>query len=308
LERRVTLFPDTLAIYDGLSKTRDGRDWLAALPSLVHELAAEWEIELGEPFHGGSAAWVASATLNDGTPAVLKVSWPHREAREEGTGLALWNGNGACRVLREDRDRYALLLERCVPGIPLNKIDRSPEERLLIAAAVLNQLWIPAPEQGFELVADVTAEWAQTARERMDKFKPPFDAKLVDDGIQLLETLPNTAARSVLIHGDFNPGNVLSAARVPWLAIDAKPMVGDPGYDPGPLLLQVDPPLEYADPAPVLRDRYRLFADAVGEPAERLLQWSLAREVESALWYVSRGDLADGVESMSSAAIIASLL
>jgi streptomycin 6-kinase len=239
---------------------------------------------------------------------VLKVSWPHREAREEGTGLALWNGNGACRIFRADRDRYALLLERCVPGIPLTKIDKSAEERLLIAAEVLNRLWIPAPDKGFERVADVTAEWARTARARIDKFNPPFDTKLVDDGIQLLETLPNTATRSVLIHGDFNPGNILSADRAPWLAIDAKPMIGDPGYDPSPLLLQVDPPLEYADPAPVLRDRFRLFADAVGEPVDRLLQWSLAREVESALWYVSRDDLASGVQTMNSAAVIASLL
>lgn len=304
----MTLFPHTLPIYDGLSKTRDGRQWLAALPGLVAELAAEWQIELGEPFHGGSAGWVASATRNDGTPAVLKVSWPHREAREEGTGLALWNGNGACQVFREDRDRYALLLERCIPGIPLTKIDISPEERLLIAADVLKELWIPAPAAGFERVADVTAEWARTARERMAEFKPPFDKSLVDIGIQLLEMLPNTATRSVLIHGDFNPGNILSARRRPWLAIDAKPMIGDPGYDPSPLLLQVDAPLEYADPAPVLRSRFALFADAVGEPADRLVQWSLAREVEAALWLVSRNQQAEGIETMNSAAIIASLL
>lgn len=304
----MTLFPDTLAIYDGMSKTEDGRDWLAALPGLVHDLAAEWEVDLAEPFHGGSAAWVAPATLKDGTPAVLKVSWPHREAREEGNGLALWNGTGACQVYREDRDRYALLLERCVPGIPLTKVEKTPEERLLIAADVINQLWIPAPDTGFERVADVTAEWAQIARERMDKFRPPFDAALVDTGIRLLESLPNTAGRSVLIHGDFNPGNILSADRAPWLAIDAKPMIGDPGYDPSPLLLQVDPPLEYDDPAPVLRDRFRLFADAVGESADRLLQWSLARDVEAALWYVSRDSLAEGVETMNSAAIIASVL
>lgn len=304
----MTLFPDTLPIYEGLSKTQDGREWLAALPGLVHDLAAKWDIELGEPFHGGSAAWVAPASLKDGRPAVLKVSWPHREAREEGTGLALWNGNGACRVYREDRDRYALLLERCVPGIPLTKVDRSPEERLLIAAEVINRLWIPAPSEGFERVSDVTAEWAATARERMDQFKPPFDPKLVEDGLQLLESLPHTAARSVLVHGDFNPGNILSADRAPWLAIDAKPMIGDPGYDPSPLLLQVDHPLEYADPGPVLRARFRLFADAVGEPTDRLLQWTLAREVEAALWYVSRDEMADGVETMNSAAIVASLL
>ena len=37
--------------------------------------------------------------------------------------------------------------------------------------------------------------------------------------------------RTVLLHGDFHPGNVLAAAREPWLAIDPKPLLGDPAYD-----------------------------------------------------------------------------
>jgi hypothetical protein len=49
-----------------------------------------------------------------------------------------------------------------------------------------------------------------------------------------------------------------------------------------------------ADGTPVvlkIARRYRLFADLVGEPVDRLLAWSLARNVEGALWYVSRADL-----------------
>lgn len=55
------------------------------------------------------------------------------------------------------------------------------------------------------------------------------------------------------------PGNVLSATRRPWLIIDPKPMIGDPGYDLCPLLLRIDDPLARVD------------------PADRLLAWSLAR-------------------------------
>jgi len=310
LERElIELFPATLPIYDSLSKTADGRTWLAGLPNLVAELAAEWSLTLHEPFHGGTASWVAPATMPDGRTAVLKVSWPHREAREEATALRLWDGAGACRLYREDRDRYALLLEQCVPGTPLTRSEDPVEDRLLAAADVLRRLWRPAPpDSGFETVADVGAEWAATARERMERLKPPFDRGLVEQGIRLLESLPATATRNVIVNGDFNPGNVLSADREPWLAIDAKPMVGDPGYDPSPLLLQVDSPLEYPDPRPVLRQRFDLFADAVGESADRLLAWSVAREVEAALWYASRDELDDGIGTMGNARTLAGLL
>lgn len=123
----------------------------------------------------------------------------------------------------------------------------------------------------------------------------------------LLEWLPRTATRTVLVHGDINPGNILSAVRQPWLAIDAKPMVGDPGYDPAPLLAQIDPPFAKADPARVLRHREALFAEIVGEPAERLLAWAVARWVESALWNVSGDDLSTGEADMAEAGVLARL-
>jgi streptomycin 6-kinase len=52
----------------------------------------------------------------------------------------------------------------------------------------------------------------------------------------LLRELPPTAGRRVLLHGDFNPGNVLAGRTGTWVAIDPKPMIGDPAYDLWPLL------------------------------------------------------------------------
>lgn len=303
-----TYFPASLPIYAGLRLAEGGEEWLAGLPDLVGQLAAKWSLRLEVPFHGGSAAWVAPATLPDGTAAVLKVSWPHREAREEASALRLWDGQGACQLLAEDRDRYALLIERCQPGVPLSTLDAPAAERLTIAATVLRRLWTTTGfEQaaaGFEKVADVTAEWAQLATERMDRIRPGYDAGLVRQGIRLLELLPSTATRSVLVHGDFNPGNVLSAQRAEWLAIDAKPMIGDPGYDPSPMLLQVDPTMDKA----VLAQRFRLFGELVGEPADRLVAWSFARTVEAALWSANRGEIGDGADDMALAGILAALL
>ncbi|MFK8844506.1 aminoglycoside phosphotransferase family protein [Streptomyces sp. Ac-502] len=296
-------------MYATVGSTPDGRAWLDRLPATVRAVQEEWDLRLGVPLHGGSCSWVAPARLPDGGDAVLKVTWPHREAAGEAPALRAWDGSGAVRLLRHDRERYALLVERCAPGGELDDSPLPAGERLLIAAGVLRELWAaPVPPDGeLERVADVCAEWAGTVEDRMARIRPGYDPGLVRLGARLLRELPATATREVVVHGDFNPGNILSARRRPWLAIDPKSMVGDPGYDPWPLLEQIDDPFEYGDPCPVLRERCTLLADALGEEPDRLLAWATARTVENALWCADRGEIQDGEEELEVAATLAAL-
>jgi hypothetical protein len=83
----VELFPPGLPVVTTVSRTEDGRSWLAGLPSLVEELRERWSLRLEAPFPGGSCSWVAPAALPDGSRVVLKVGWPHREAAGEGIAL-----------------------------------------------------------------------------------------------------------------------------------------------------------------------------------------------------------------------------
>lgn len=236
------------------------------------------------------------------------MAWPHREARGEGIGLRLCDGHGAPLLYAAEPKVYAVLMERCVPGLLLSRARTSPEDRLAGAAAVLRELWVTPPDDhGLERLEQVCAEWAVTVRERQAALRPPFDPQLVALGGHLLQSLPASAAK-VVVHGDANPTNFLSATRQPWLLIDAKPMVGDPGYDLAPLVLQLAWPVRHPHPAQTLRRRYALLADALGIPAERLVAWSLARTVESALWQASRGDIAAGSQHMTTVAVLAALL
>jgi streptomycin 6-kinase len=217
---------------------------------------------------------------------VLKVGWPHPEARFEAEALGVWAGDGAVRVLRSDEERRAMLLERCVPGDALDECGLTVREAMDAAAGVLRQLWSAAVPAGapFERLGDVTQAWAALVRERMDRHRPAFDPGLVALGASLLETLP-AGGRTVVLHGDFNPGNILSAARAPFLAIDPKPMVGDAAYDPSQLVSQLA--------GMSLRARFGYFAGLVDIPADRILAWGVARSVEGALWDVSEGRVAD---------------
>jgi len=293
---------------DSVGGTDDGDRWLSALPDLVRECEQRWDIRSGEPFEGGQASWSAPATRADGTDAVVKLSFPHREARAEGTGLRLWNGDGAVLLFDEDRNQYALLIERCRPGTKLLDADLPVDDALTTGAELLGRLWRQPPDAaGYELVADVGAEWAVSVRERMERLRPPFDPGLVELGASLLESLPESATRSVVVHGDFNPGNVLAATREPWLAIDCKPMVGDPAYDSSQFLLQVDPPFQCAEPEAVLTQRFGMFAALVDEDPRRLFAWAVAREVESVMWETRAEHPEQGRIAMEEVAVLARL-
>src|ERR1700733_7746283 len=103
-----------------------GRD----LAGLIAGLEAEWSVSVGRPFPHSSEAFVAEASLADGTPAVLKLLIPRDGAagRHEITMLRLAGGRGCVGLLRDDAARGALLLERLGPS--LYELGRPPAERL----------------------------------------------------------------------------------------------------------------------------------------------------------------------------------
>jgi streptomycin 6-kinase len=90
--------------------------------------------------------------------------------------------------------------------------------------------------------------------------------------MELLRSLPGSAERCVLLITDLHAGNVLAAGREPWLAIDPKPYVGDPTYDPLQHMLNCPDRLA-SDPAGFARRMARLL-DLDGP---RLQQWLFAR-------------------------------
>jgi streptomycin 6-kinase len=320
--------PADLPVVVSLGHIPAARDWLAGLPDLIAQVRDEFQLRLAPPLYGGSCSWVAPAELPDGTRVIVKIGWPHREMYGEPTALRLWGGRGAVRLVAHYRQRHALLLERCEPGTELARSTEPTADRLRAGCAVLRRLWsAPLPGSGdgsggtgsgaagsgdggggIEWVADVTAEWADLVDERMDRLRPGYDPGLVAEGAALLRTLSGSAARTVVLHGDFNPGNVLAAGGGRWLAIDPKPMLGDPAYDPWPLLEQVDDPFAHPDPVPVLRDRVALLSDELDLDAGRIVRWAVARGVETALWAANHDDVPGGAEALAQARALARII
>lgn len=303
------LVPAGLPVLTQLASVPSAQEWLAGLRSLIVQVRDEFGVRLSPPLTGGSCSWVAPAELPDGRRVIMKIGWPHPEMYGEAAALRAWDGHGAVQLLRHDPNRHALLLHRCEPGDQLGAWPATAEGLLQAGCRVLRELWRVRPPivGGIAGLGAVTTGWAGLVEDRMARIRPGYDPGVVAEGVRLLSELPTSAPDRVLLHGDFNPGNVLrSGGR--WLAIDPKPMIGDPGFDPWPLIEQVDDPFAYPDPAAVLRARLTLMADELRVGPDRILGWAIARRVETALWAAEHGDVTGGAELMRDVPALLDLL
>lgn len=199
----------------------------------VAECRDAWGLELGEPYPPGAAGYAVRATLPDGTPAVLKLSHPHREAEHEADALAHWDGDGAVRLLGRDDERNAILMERCEPGTPLSA--SGPEVALAVLIGLLPRLWKPAGAP-FHTLADEAAWWAGYLPCEWEAAGRPFERRLLDAALAALAELAPSQGEQVLLHQDLHGDNVLAAQREPWLAIDPKPLVGEREFAVAPIV------------------------------------------------------------------------
>lgn len=285
------------ALRAGAGRTPEGAAWIGRLPDLVGRAVRRWGLAVGEPFPSGSASWCAPARDAAGRDLVLKVSFPHDEARDEAAVLRAWGGRGAVPLVDAHAGDWALLLGRARPGTPLRAVRTPVTRRLAEAADVLRALHaapaptdLPALTDVASRLADLTAERAARAA-RAGLRADPGLLRLADATLRGAGSAGGQASPAVTLHGDFNPGNLLrvDGGGAGWVAIDPKALSGDPAYDVWPLLEQVGDPWRTPDPVRTLRDRLLLVADRAGLDPAGAARWSVARGAEAALWAWQHG-------------------
>ncbi|MDF1602070.1 aminoglycoside phosphotransferase family protein [Nocardioides sp. YIM 152315] len=271
--------PETFLAY--AARGPDFAGWLDRLPGLLRDLIAEWELVVdGDPGHGHCAVVVPVRTAS-GRPAVLKVGWPHWEAEHEHLALQHWHGRGAVQLLRADPRRFALLLER------LHREDLSPlwdVEACEVVAGLYERLHVPAPPQLRALSSCVRRWSAELAALPRDA---PLPRRLVEQAVAIGRALAaDDATDGRLIHTDLHYENVLAGDREPWLAIDPKPLSGDPHYEVAPMLWNRWDELASA-PRGVrdgLRLRFHTLVDVAGLDERRARDVVVLRMLCNALW------------------------
>jgi streptomycin 6-kinase len=254
------------------------RDWLRRLPDIVRECAETWDLRTGEPYNGGKVGFALRVTRADGSPAVLKISFPGRETAHEARALAHWRGVGAVRLLERDDARHALLLERCDPGHQLSDLE-DEDEAHLASAGVLRRIWRSPPDpHPFALLESEAARWADDLPRLWKAHGRPFERALLDAAVAAYHELASDQKEAVVCHRDFHGGNVLRSTRERWLAIDPKPVVGERAFDTAWLLRDRRASIAAdAHPRRRLRRRLDLLSAELGLDRERMRGWGIAR-------------------------------
>ena len=258
----------------------DATQWVDELPALVAGLEREWSITVGRPFGDATEAFVAEATLNDGTPAVLKLLVPRTgdAARNEITVLHLTNGDGCVALLRDDAKRGALLLERL--GRSLYELALPIVRRLEILCSAAARVWRPAPgcglptgaEKGRELVDFITKAWEQLDR--------PCSERAVDHALACAarRIAAHDDESAVLVHGDVHQWNALEA-KDGFALVDPDGLLAEAEYDLG--VLMREDPLELLDGDP--QERARWLAVRSGLDAIAIWEWGVVERVSTGL-------------------------
>jgi len=269
-----------------------GIEWLAGLPGLLQDCRNRWSLELDPPFKDLSYNLVLPGKLSDGKAIVLKLGVPCRELTTECAALILFDGNGAVRLLEHDSARGILLMERVTPGTPLSEVQRE-REATTVAAKLMKKLWhVPPADHLFPSLADWFLAFTRL-RKSFSGGSGAFPHGLITRAEHLFDELNETAPAEacLVLHGDLHHANILFSSKEEWLAIDPKGVVGDPGYEVAPFMLNRLPrSASNAELAKLFNQRLLIFSEELRIDKTRLACWAFFHAVLSALWDWEEGN------------------
>jgi streptomycin 6-kinase len=232
------------------------------------------------------ASGAAAEPGPDGTPAVLKVSFPHPGNVHEPAAFAAWNGRGAAHLYERDDERFAMLLERAHPSRLADLEDG--DEIATLAGRLCHRLSIPAPA-GLPRLQDLADSWEEQLRRGAREYPGVLPTPVVDSALAIVDELARHQPELV-VHGDLHPRNILRGDREPWLAVDPKGWIGDPAYDAFMMFkARAGVLLGRDDLLTVIRRELDIFADAAELDRERLRQWVQLQLVQAAYSGRQRG-------------------
>lgn len=274
---------------------------------MIDTLAERWDLEIGELF---PLSWnyVVAAEREPAEACVLKIGPPVPDG-DEGTAreaLALrLGGEVGVRVLEEDAEASALLLQRAIPGTPAAEMCQADDDGATeVVASAMVDFWSPAAECGLPALASLEDTFEEFDRgphggsARKDLVQTLAE---IDSGLRDLRASAVTARRvfqelvadhgpAVVLHGDLHHDNVLAHEGKGWVVIDPKGFVGAAAYDTAAMLYN---PLDYvdaiSDPDPMLRRRLAIISGVVGIDRDVLAAWGYVKVVMSVLWGLDDG-------------------
>ncbi len=235
----------------------EGEKWLYHLKDTIYDLEHRWGIRIEKTLEGGSEAFVAEVSAQDGGIAILKIVMPQMEGNsvieQEVEALRIVNGDGYVRLINEDMNQRALLLERL--GKPLDQLEYSTKEEIEIICSMLRHSWKPVQQpHHLQSMPDLIRWFQNFIPELWSELGKPCSKALIDQSLTFLESRLTKIdfTKAVLVHGDSHHGNALQDPTKPqpsFKLIDPDGLIGEPSYDLGILMREwlddlIEDPLE----------------------------------------------------------------
>ncbi|WP_432179536.1 aminoglycoside phosphotransferase family protein [Streptomyces sp. NBC_00063] len=257
-----------------------GRAFIAGLTARVEEFVERWDLRVDGPAMHGMAALVLPVVRGDGTPAAVKFQILDEETEGEPVALRVWDGDGAVRLLDHDDATGTMLLERLDSGRMLDSVEDSRKAVLVIAELLARLTSGPAPE-GMRRLSGIAADMLAQVPSALVAVPGQADRALLADCAAAVREVADEAGDR-LLHWDLHFENVLAAEREPWLAIDPKPLAGDPGFD-------LKPAIDNRFDADEVVWRFDAMSGVLGLDRERARAWTLGRVLQDSLWEIEDG-------------------
>jgi streptomycin 6-kinase len=249
---------------------------------------AQWGLTLDGPpptrrYQGATDAGLVAFVKRDAQRLVLKLTPPVGDEANLGAALRHWAGRGAVALV--EAATGAVLMERALPGDDLEALCAAQGDDAATAAAceVMAALRQEAPVGGpFRTIGD----WGRGFRRvRRRALAIGFPAELIDGAERRFASLMATQAKPILLHGDLHHENIVRDARLGWLSIDPKGVLGEPAYETGSYLRNPRDQALCARPE-IIERRARMISDRLGYGLPRILGWCFSQWVLSCLWAI----------------------
>jgi streptomycin 6-kinase len=285
--------PAELAAFHARFRGDEGREWIARLPGLAAQAFDRWALTLDGRMRHGMVGLVLPVRLkdggnNEGGTAVLKLQHIDEEHLGEGTALRVWAGGGAVLLLDEHETdgTSMLLLERLDADRSLATVKE--DDAVGVIKGLLTRLNAHQAPAGIRTLDDIVAKMLADVPEAVTKLVDSRERSLLIRWADAVNDLGPAGYR--LLHWDLHYENVLAGEREPWLAIDPKPLAGDPGFDLLPALHnRWDEVVASGDVRSAVRRRFDQLSE--GLDRDRAIAWTLARVLQNSLWTVEDGDV-----------------
>ena len=247
------------------------------------ELSGRWGVTIDEPFETESS--LVAYGRRGQEDVVLKVVKNAGDEWNSGDVLQAFGGRGVVRVLEQVEG--AVMLERLRPGTPLSQLTLAgrDDDATSILADVIAAMSPGSPPSWCPTVDD----WGCGFRRYVESGDTQVPAGLVTRAAAMYAKLCGSQQNTRLLHGDLQHYNILEDRERGWIAIDPKGVVGEVECELAAALRNPAEDLTLFARPEIVERRVSALSSKLGLDSTRVLRWTYALGVLSAVWLVEDG-------------------